>query len=50
MGWEMKITVDVDDVTWQCADCGNRYEYTIEFCPNRNLDEWMLQTKKKGMK
>ena len=42
---EGKILVAVDDVTWQCGDCGNRYEYSIEHCPNRRLDEWILEAK-----
>jgi hypothetical protein len=43
----MKIKVDIEDVTWQCGDCGNRYEYRVMYCPNQNLDLWMLKATKK---
>ena len=42
----MKIEVDIKDVTWQCVDCGNRYEYRVQYCPNENFDLWMLKAKK----
>lgn len=46
----MKIEVEVKDVTWQCVDCGNTYEFTVEHCPNYKLDLWMLKAKKRGDK
>lgn len=36
-----EVTVPVEDITWSCADCGNRYLYTVTECPNRLLDEWI---------
>lgn len=26
---------------WICDDCGNRYEYTVDFCPNEDLHKAM---------
>jgi uncharacterized OB-fold protein len=27
------------DSTWKCLDCGNIYQYIVEDCPNRELDQ-----------
>lgn len=39
----IKIEVDLEDVTWECGDCGNRYGPNVFHCPNTLLDQWMLE-------
>lgn len=38
----MRVEVDIEDITWECGDCGNRYEYGVSYCPNSKLDHWIL--------
>jgi len=38
----MKIEVDIDDITWQCGDCGNTYDLAVQYCPNNILDRALL--------
>lgn len=38
-----KVVVYIDEVTWTCGDCGNRYDYGVTTCPNKRLDNWMLK-------
>lgn len=29
----------IREMAWECGDCGNQYDYTVERCPNAILDE-----------
>lgn len=29
----------IEDSSWNCIDCGNAYESSVEECPNRLMDE-----------
>jgi hypothetical protein len=29
----------VQDSGWECGDCGNQYDASVDTCPNRILDE-----------
>lgn len=31
----MKITIDIQEIVWQCGDCQNVYDITIRECPNK---------------
>jgi hypothetical protein len=31
----MKVKVELEDITWECGDCGNTYDITIHNCPNK---------------
>lgn len=31
---------------WQCGDCGNFYDATVECCPNRVLDKALVCLRK----
>lgn len=39
----------IAEQTWDCGDCGNKYEYSVKFCPNSRLDEAIVQLKKEGI-
>lgn len=39
----MIIKVDLEEVTWVCGDCNNRYDFTVHKCPNQRLDLWMIE-------
>lgn len=39
----MRVFVDVDDITWQCGDCGNIYDLAVNHCPNFILDKALLE-------
>jgi len=28
-----------DELFWQCGDCGNTYDFGIDSCPNKLLDQ-----------
>jgi hypothetical protein len=40
----MKILVDVKEITWECGDCKDRYDYSVSYCPNEKLDVWVLKS------
>jgi hypothetical protein len=31
--------VNLDELIWQCGDCGNTYEYSVKYCVNNLLDK-----------
>lgn len=31
--------MNLDELTWQCGDCGNTYEYSVRYCPNNLIDK-----------
>ena len=46
----MIIQVDLEEVTWVCDDCKNRYDLGVRQCPNERLDLWMIQESMKDKK
>lgn len=44
----MRIEVELEDITWDCADCGNTYDLTVQNCPNTILNKAL--TVKRGKK
>ena len=43
----LKVTVEINEITWTCGDCGNRYDNGVMECPNRRLDLWVIQAGKR---
>ncbi|NDB61202.1 hypothetical protein EB001_22585 [bacterium] len=39
----MRVFINVDDITWQCGDCGNVYDLAVNHCPNFILDKALLE-------
>ena len=39
----MRIEVDTEDITWECGDCGNTYDFGVQACPNNILDKALLE-------
>ncbi len=37
------------ELTWECGDCGNIYESSVQYCPNNNLDKAIVSLKKQGI-
>lgn len=31
--------MNLDELIWQCGDCGNTYEYSVKYCVNNLLDK-----------
>ena len=44
----MKLQVEIQDITWECGDCGNRYDYSISGCPNSLLDKLIINNRLKN--
>jgi hypothetical protein len=36
----------VAEMSWQCGDCGNRYDRSVMNCPNKFLDKAILKVDK----
>ena len=39
---KVKVTVELEDVLWECENCGNLYDPQVPECPNRLLDLWLI--------
>ena len=35
--------MNLDELTWQCGDCGNTYEYSVKYCVNNLLDKLIVE-------
>ena len=46
----MRVEVDLEDITWICDDCGNRYGYDVPNCPNNLLNSILFFEKMKNKK
>lgn len=42
MDRSLKVEVEIEQITWECGDCGNVYGYEVKNCPNQMLDVIML--------
>jgi hypothetical protein len=39
----------IAEQSWDCGDCGNTYDTSVECCPNKHLDEAIVRLKKAGV-
>jgi len=37
------VEVNLDELIWQCGDCGNTYEYSVKYCVNNLLDKLAVE-------
>lgn len=44
----MKLEVELEDITWECGDCGNRYDHNVSYCPNSLLDSLIVKDRHKN--
>lgn len=36
----------VAEMSWKCGDCGNTYDSSVQYCPNKFLDKATLKVER----
>jgi len=39
----------IAEQSWDCGDCGNTYDISVQYCPNKYLDQAIVNLKSKGV-